>query len=416
LSTVGALPDAEVGQFVELPIDSALVDTDGSEGLVITISGLPANTTLLNDAGQTFTPSGGQVELTRGQLAGLSLSTTTAGTFTLNVAATATEDVGGQAVAGPLPVELTVFDPPPPPSETGGPSVQPGTNDGGGPRQGTGGGQDGNDGGDDGGIGFGGLQDALQSFAGGTSLTDVEFEQGGDDDGGISLLVVGSPTDQLALVDVTRSFQVPENTFQHTDPDERLSYEATQANGEPLPNWIVFDPETLTFSSTAPVGAEGVYELSVIARDSAGNEAEASFRLVVTRDNEATEGDEGGDEEAPAPAELEVDPAGEQESRLPEESDPWMIYMQELLDQVDARDPEQAMTRLLADLGLVPQDGTPGPAEPGGDRGAAAARSPFTAQLRAAGAPGALDAGRALLTSLRDGAERNDKTDARTSS
>ena len=45
------------------------------------------------------------------------------------------------------------------------------------------------------------------------------------------------------------SFAIPENVFPTLNPfDENVNLIATLQNGEPLPNWLIFDPETLIFS------------------------------------------------------------------------------------------------------------------------------------------------------------------------
>ena len=46
-------------------------------------------------------------------------------------------------------------------------------------------------------------------------------------------------------------FQFDLNTFNDEDGDN-LIYTAEQANGEPLPKWLVFNPEDRKFEGTPP--------------------------------------------------------------------------------------------------------------------------------------------------------------------
>ncbi len=78
---------------VVLPITSALVDTDGSETLTITISGLPAGTVL--SAGTNL--GGGNWQLSPADLPALTLTSPIPGTYTLHVSATAQELNGSTA-------------------------------------------------------------------------------------------------------------------------------------------------------------------------------------------------------------------------------------------------------------------------------------------------------------------------------
>jgi len=65
----------------------------------------------------------------------------------------------------------------------------------------------------------------------------------------------------------TFTLTIPENTF--TDPDgDTLFFSATLEDGiTPLPNWLTFDPETLTFSGTPTSGDVGIVNVGVFAND-----------------------------------------------------------------------------------------------------------------------------------------------------
>ncbi|MCJ1229108.1 hypothetical protein MMC12_005773 [Toensbergia leucococca] len=83
------------------------------------------------------------------------------------------------------------------------------------------------------------------------------------------------------------SFSFSPNTFTNTSPD--TVYYALCANNTPLPSWIHFDADSLSFSgvtpqSTSPVELSQVYSINLTASDIVGfSEAIASFQLVVER-------------------------------------------------------------------------------------------------------------------------------------
>ena len=75
------------------------------------------------------------------------------------------------------------------------------------------------------------------------------------------------------------SLTLAANTF--TDPQgETLTYTATQANGQALPAWLTFNPETETFSGTAPTTAQSV-AVKVTATDTSGLSASESFTATI---------------------------------------------------------------------------------------------------------------------------------------
>lgn len=80
---------------IALPINAGLTDTDGSESLSIRISGAPSDATL--SAGTKNYD--GSWSLTAAQLSGLKVTSSSASSFTLNVAATSTEQNGQSATA-----------------------------------------------------------------------------------------------------------------------------------------------------------------------------------------------------------------------------------------------------------------------------------------------------------------------------
>lgn len=65
-----------------------------------------------------------------------------------------------------------------------------------------------------------------------------------------------------------------------------LFFEATLGRNQALPTWVSFDPYTQTVMALPPDDVEpGVYMIRVVARDSAGHEAESTVTIHVLRDN-----------------------------------------------------------------------------------------------------------------------------------
>ncbi len=83
---------------------------------------------------------------------------------------------------------------------------------------------------------------------------------------------------QTATENQPFSFTIPANTFNDVDGDT-LTY--SLATETVLPSGITFDSATGTFSGTPSDTASGIYNLTVIASDSAGEKANDSFSLNV---------------------------------------------------------------------------------------------------------------------------------------
>ena len=77
------------------------------------------------------------------------------------------------------------------------------------------------------------------------------------------------------------SFALPPATFASSDPGAVISVEIRQANGQPLPSWMRFDPATGTLSGQPPAGLTSKLTLEVIARDSKGNRASTVLEFRV---------------------------------------------------------------------------------------------------------------------------------------
>jgi hypothetical protein len=94
------------------------------------------------------------------------------------------------------------------------------------------------------------------------------------------LYLTGTLRNQVVQQIQAYSFSIPLGTFRHTNPNERLEYQATQGDGSPLPKWLDFNPKTLKFSGIPPNGALTI-EVIVKAKDGYGKEAFATFKVVV---------------------------------------------------------------------------------------------------------------------------------------
>ncbi len=76
-------------------------------------------------------------------------------------------------------------------------------------------------------------------------------------------------------------YVIPACVFADLDANDTLSYRAMLANGESLPNWLTFDPVTMTFSGTPPKGAQCVLHIKVVASDEHNATAVDQFDLVI---------------------------------------------------------------------------------------------------------------------------------------
>ncbi|MBD2561393.1 MULTISPECIES: beta strand repeat-containing protein [Nostoc] len=93
--------------------------------------------------------------------------------------------------------------------------------------------------------------------------------------------------DQTTLEDGFFSFALPANTFADVDAGDSLTYTATLANGDSLPNWLSFDANSRTFSGTPNDPDNGTISIKVTATDSSNASANTSFNLTVTPVNDA---------------------------------------------------------------------------------------------------------------------------------
>jgi Ca2+-binding RTX toxin-like protein len=98
-------------------------------------------------------------------------------------------------------------------------------------------------------------------------------------------------------------FAIPVGAITDPDPLDSLSYYAITAEGERLPDWLVFDAEALTFTGTPAAGDAGAHEVLLIAADESG--AAAFGTLTISVGGSGTTPDP--DDPVPAGSEVIVD-------------------------------------------------------------------------------------------------------------
>jgi VCBS repeat-containing protein len=99
------------------------------------------------------------------------------------------------------------------------------------------------------------------------------------------LYLTGSLRNQVVRELQSYSFSIPPGTFRHSNPNEKIEYEATELDGLSLPSWLHFDPKQVRFSGVPPKDAKNT-EVMVTAKDQYGNEAYATFTVTVNREHD----------------------------------------------------------------------------------------------------------------------------------
>ncbi|WP_298938577.1 tandem-95 repeat protein, partial [uncultured Ruegeria sp.] len=139
----------------------------------------------------------------------------------------------------------------------------------------------------------------VQALTEGQTLTDtftytVEDGNGGESTTSVSVIVHGTNDapvlaivlpDQASSEDEAVSFALPANAFTDVDGDA-LTLSATLVGGSPLPNWLVFDAASGSFSGTPPQNFHGTLSVTVTASDGSLSES-GTFALEITPVNDA---------------------------------------------------------------------------------------------------------------------------------
>jgi Ca2+-binding RTX toxin-like protein len=101
--------------------------------------------------------------------------------------------------------------------------------------------------------------------------------------------------DQLASEVVPFSYAIAANSFTDADAGDSLTLSATLADGNPLPNWLSFNPDTRVFAGTPPMGSSGRIGLRVIARDGSNATVAENFDITVNVVNLSMQGSTDAD-------------------------------------------------------------------------------------------------------------------------
>jgi VCBS repeat-containing protein len=93
----------------------------------------------------------------------------------------------------------------------------------------------------------------------------------------------------VATEDSALSYVLPVSGISDVDDGDTLTFEATLANGDPLPGWLSLDPVTGRLSGT-PVNEDvGTVQLRITARDGGGGSVSQAVELSVLNVNDAPE-------------------------------------------------------------------------------------------------------------------------------
>lgn len=86
--------------------------------------------------------------------------------------------------------------------------------------------------------------------------------------------------DRAGQVGGALDFTIDAGAFIDLDGDA-LAFSASLDGGEPLPDWLLFDGQSRTFSGTPPAGAQGTYTVQVTVQDPWGGQASQTFSLEI---------------------------------------------------------------------------------------------------------------------------------------
>jgi hypothetical protein len=86
--------------------------------------------------------------------------------------------------------------------------------------------------------------------------------------------------DQTAVAGHPFTFTIPDNIFIDDDNKTPLIYSAQMIDGKPIPAWIVFDPETKTFSGTPAEAGELI--VIVVVTDSEKATAYCPVKIIIS--------------------------------------------------------------------------------------------------------------------------------------
>jgi uncharacterized delta-60 repeat protein len=100
--------------------------------------------------------------------------------------------------------------------------------------------------------------------------------------------IITSISDQNAIEDTAFNFHFSLNIFSEVDVgDTIVGYWVSLANDDTLPNWLSFNPDTLTFSGTPTNSDVGYYDIKLTVYDTSYLTTSDTFRITVDNVNDA---------------------------------------------------------------------------------------------------------------------------------
>ena len=121
-------------------------------------------------------------------------------------------------------------------------------------------------------------------FADGSSLAPVELLERSVNQSPALLVPLH---DQVIDEDSAFSYRFEGPAFQDPDETDQLFYDARQADGTALPDWLSFNPYTREFSGTPANGDVGILDITVTATDGRGASVDDDFRITIHNTNDA---------------------------------------------------------------------------------------------------------------------------------
>ncbi len=95
------------------------------------------------------------------------------------------------------------------------------------------------------------------------------------------ITLTASMDDRVIHTGYSQTLSLPRDLFRHSDQSERLYYTVTLEDGRPLPPWLTWHEQTLTFSGKPDQSLDKPLVIKIVARDRHNNSATALFRLNV---------------------------------------------------------------------------------------------------------------------------------------
>lgn len=139
--------------------------------------------------------------------------------------------------------------------------------------------------------------------------------------------LVGNTDHKDAEVERQNDFTLPEDLFVHSNRGTQLVYTASLPDGSPLPDWMEFDPDSLSITCTPPADAEGTMEVIISAEDSRGLRADATVNIKIGEQGATTFADG-----SVASSELEEDDALEPADQVGEDVDVELVADEEMAE------------------------------------------------------------------------------------